>query len=165
MKGICLSRGNDLDKRLYSIWRKMHYRCKNPKHPQYKNYGGKGVKVCDKWNSFVLFASWAIQNGYQDNLTIARIDNNGDYEPSNCRWATHEEQVNNRLLGEYVIINGVKKTFNVRKRSTWEYRINIKTDGSKRIVVSKAGFKTKEEAIEAASSYLKLHYEIGGHKN
>lgn len=164
MKGICINKGNNLDSRLYSIWRKMHYRCENPKHSHYRYYGGRGIKVCDEWNSFVMFACWSIQNGYQDNLTIDRIDNDGNYEPSNCRWSTREEQANNRSLGEHVVVKNKVKSFSIRKRSTWEYRITQR-EGTKRIEISKAGFKTKEEAIESASSYIKSHPEIRGHKS
>ena len=151
---ISLRNGNPLDKRLFEIWRKMHYRCENPKHNQYKNYGGRGITVCDEWNSFVYFSAWAITHGYSDDLTIDRIDNDKGYSPDNCRWATAKEQANNKQRSIPVYVNGVPKSFSVRQRNKkWEYRIEVdRTPIRKQI--SKCGFNTKEEAVEAATKYI-----------
>lgn len=89
--------------RLYSIYCNMKQRCYNKNTRQYKNYGGRGIKVCDEWlNNYTSFYNWAINNGYKDNLTIDRINVNGNYEPTNCRWATNEEQKYNKTTSRYI---------------------------------------------------------------
>lgn len=83
--------------RLYNIWANMKQRCNNKNHPRYKDYGGRGISICDEWlHSFQTFYEWSINNGYEKHLTIDRIDNNGDYEPCNCKWSTYLEQSHNR---------------------------------------------------------------------
>jgi len=96
--------------RLFKIWDGMHERCERIKHPQYKNYGGRGIKICAEWQVYELFAKWARNNGYAENLTLDRIDVNGNYEPSNCRWATMKEQMSNKRTNHFVMANGERMT-------------------------------------------------------
>lgn len=92
--------------RLYNIWASIRQRCYYKKSKQYKDYGGRGIKICDEWlNNFVEFELWAKQNGYKENLTIDRINVDGNYEPSNCRWVTMKEQNNNKRNNRYIEYN------------------------------------------------------------
>lgn len=121
--------GLDHKSKLYGIWCNMRHRCLTPTHPLYKNYGARGITVCDEWLDFNNFKSWALANGYKENedhktrCSIDRIDNNGNYEPNNCRWATAKEQTNNtrknvsitykgetHTLAEWADIKGIKYT-------------------------------------------------------
>ena len=82
--------------RLYNIWVGMRKRCNTKTSRAYKWYGGRGIGICGEWNRFIVFREWAIKNGYSEELTIDRIDVNGNYEPKNCRWITIQEQQKNR---------------------------------------------------------------------
>lgn len=104
--------------RLYKIWDAMRYRCRSETCSIYELYGGRGIRVCDEWeSSFTDFEKWAFDNGYSDNLSIDRIDVNGNYEPSNCRWATDIEQMNNRRCNKYITYNGETKTLSEWNRT------------------------------------------------
>lgn len=97
--------------RLYNIYHKMISRCYNRKDICFEYYGYRGIKVCDEWrNSFEMFKNWSLANGYSDELTIDRINVNGDYEPTNCRWATMKDQQNNRRNNKLITYNGVTHT-------------------------------------------------------
>ena len=97
--------------RLHHIWKTMKQRCNDSNSKNYKNYGAKGISVCDEWmNDFSAFAKWSYNNGYSENLTLDRICSNGNYEPSNCRWETYKVQENNRSNNRYIELNGVSHT-------------------------------------------------------
>lgn len=134
----CLSEKHGLSKdRLYKIRRAMIERCYYPPQPCYPDYGGRGIQICEEWlnkdNGFINFYNWAISNGYKDGLSIDRIDVNGDYEPSNCKWSTPKEQMRNRrntifltykgetrALGEWAEITGIYYDLLLRRyKSGW----------------------------------------------
>lgn len=94
---------NQRHTKLYETWKKMRDRCNRPNATQYKDYGGRGIKVCEEWDkSFQAFYDWSYANGYDDNLTIDRIDNNKGYYPENCRWATYKEQMRNKRTNHII---------------------------------------------------------------
>ena len=96
--------------RLYRIWGNIKGRCYCKSRREYKNYGGRGIKICDEWiSNFQAFYDWAISNGYKDDLTIDRINVNGNYEPNNCRWITNKEQQCNRQYNRIISYNGKSK--------------------------------------------------------
>lgn len=96
--------------KIYGIWNAMRNRCYYKKGKAYKNYGGRGITVCDEWkNSFETFYKWAMENGYKDGLSIERMDNNCGYSPDNCKWINKGEQAQNRRRNYSVTINGVTK--------------------------------------------------------
>lgn len=93
--------------RLYGIWRDMKSRCHNPKSPKHKVYFDRNITVCDEWaNDFEIFYYWAINNGYSEELTIDRIDNEKGYQPDNCRWTTQLEQQRNKRNNHNIHYNG-----------------------------------------------------------
>lgn len=99
------------DTRLYDIWSGIKQRCYNSNRKSYSDYGKRGILMCDEWkNDFMIFYKWALENGYTENMSIDRIDVNGNYEPSNCRWVTDEEQRLNKRNTIYVEVFGEKKT-------------------------------------------------------
>ena len=135
--------------RLYKVWDGMKYRCYNPNCPEYNKYGGRGIKVCSEWRyDYAAFRKWSYENGYDPNAghmqcTIDRIDVNGDYEPSNCRWATPEMQANNTRYNHRLTIDGETKTV-----SEWS---RISGVGSKTILYRlRAGWNEKEAVFKAA---------------
>ena len=106
-----LTTHNSTNTRIYNTWWNIRRRCYNKNNKHYKNYGGRGIKVCDEWlNNFVAFKEWAMHNGYNDKLTLDRINVDGNYEPSNCRWVDNISQQNNRRNNNYISYKGEIRT-------------------------------------------------------
>ena len=96
---------------LYSVWQGMKGRCYNENDPRYADWGGRGIKVCEEWrHDFMAFHDWALANGYEEGLAIDRIDNDGDYCPENCRWATQKQQSRNRRSNINITIGNSTRT-------------------------------------------------------
>lgn len=96
---------------LFKTWMRMKARCYSPSHNSYKNYGGRGIEICPKWkDDFQSFVYWAVAAGYKPELSIERINVNGNYEPANCRWATLKEQKNNTRRTHRIQAFGETKT-------------------------------------------------------
>lgn len=112
--------------KLYAVWRGLRSRCNNSNHPFYCDYGGRGITVCKEWDNtndgFQNFYDWSVKSGYKDDLSIDRIDNNGNYEPNNCRWATIKQQCNNRRSNIVLNYKGVAHTV-----SEWSEIIQVKS--------------------------------------
>ena len=105
---------------LHGVWKTMKSRCKDEYNRNYKNYGARGISVCKEWSdSFRVFFLWAIKSGYNRGLSIERIDVNGNYEPSNCRWATLQEQNENKTTNIMITFDGEKKCL-----SAWAKRFD-----------------------------------------
>ena len=111
--------------RLYRIWFHMRQRCANVNAINYKSYGGRGITVCDEWQSFLPFYEWAIKSGYDDSLTIDRIDNDKGYSPSNCRWVDAITQANNKRNNHYITVGDKTESISSWARITGIERSTI----------------------------------------
>lgn len=114
--------------RLFNIWSGMRDRCNNQNSKSYKDYGDRGVKICREWsgeNGFINFYNWSINNGYEKDLTIDRIDVNGNYEPNNCRWVDMKTQCNNRRNNFNININGEVKSISEWSKISGVHRETI----------------------------------------
>lgn len=132
--------------RIYNIYTLMKGRCFNKHNPRYDYYGGRGITICNEWlgeHGFENFYLWSMENGYADNLSIDRIDNDGNYEPSNCRWSTNTQQVNNRRNYGEIKYCGIvkdatgyraqvtvcgKKIYIAHSKGDIEFLVNIRND-------------------------------------
>lgn len=111
---------NPSHKRAYRIWNDMKRRCFCTNRKDYPRYGGRGITMCDNWLNFQNFWDWSLTNGYDDNLSIDRINPNGNYEPSNCRWSNAKEQANNKRNNHYITFRGVTKSM-----ADWSNELDI----------------------------------------
>lgn len=115
---------------IYAVWQTMKQRCNNPKNQKYKWYGAKGVTYCEEWESVEVFYKWCLSNGYEEGLTLDRIDSNGNYEPKNCRFVPISEQQSNKTNTHFIEYNGEIHTLTEWSkilqipRSTLSNRIN-----------------------------------------
>ena len=107
MSGAVVKTHGESHTRLHNIWCGMNNRC-NPNHINTRGYAERGIKICDEWKSYEAFAEWARNSGYNDDLSIERIDVNGDYCPENCTWIAFSKQARNRRTTHWVTYNGVK---------------------------------------------------------
>ena len=154
----CLKRDNVIAKntthgssntRLFGVWCAMRKRCENNRDRSWKNYGGRGISVCEEWHDFAVFQKWALSNGYERGLTIERNDNCGSYDPSNCCFATHAIQSRNTRRNRRVEIFSETKTY---------------ADWSKdpRCVVSRRSFERRIVAGWDATEALTLSFRKSG---
>lgn len=140
--------------RIYQCWSDMKQRCDNPHNQFYYRYGGRGIKICDEWRDFPTFCSWALSHGYREDLTIERIDNDGDYCPDNCKWATQQEQsLNKTHLPSKTGFVGIRFRAN---RYQAEFTRNC-------VSYYVGRFKTLEEAVAARAAALEA-WEIDNNR-
>lgn len=132
--------------RLYTIWANMRSRCNNPNAQSYAYYGARGIKVCPKWDEYSEFKKWAHATGYSDDLSIDRIDTDGDYTPENCRWATHKEQMNNTRRNHLLEYGGESMTM-----KAWSERTGIPYHTLKHRI-NTYGFTTEEALTRTVST-------------
>ena len=107
--GLCLDE-NGKKTRLYTVWSRMRQRCSDKNSSDYDRYGGRGISVCDEWMDYKNFHDWAMTKGYKEGLTIERTDNDGNYEPSNCKWITLEAQARNKRNNRLITYKGETRT-------------------------------------------------------
>ena len=149
--------------KLYYAWTNMKTRCNNPNYKGWKNYGGRGIKLCSEWQSFKNFKEWAFENGYSEGLTIERIDVNGGYNPDNCTWATIIEQGYNKTDTKYVNYNGKRvclakicNELNLNYKNVWR-RMNENNISFKEAIKSRDN-RRKVKCIGTNKVYESVEY-------
>lgn len=133
--------------RIHKEWRGILHRCKNPSASHYENYGGRGIDVCEEWkgeNGFINFYNWSMQNGYSDDLTLDRKDNDKGYSPDNCRWVTHMENCHNRGVRKDSTTGYAGVQERLLTSGKLKYRVSITTN-YKRLNLGQ--YDTLEEAV------------------
>ena len=152
IKDVNNRKHGDTETRLYKIWTGMTSRCYNKNNYNYQRYGGRGIKVCIEWREYKSFKEWSIENGYQDDLSIDRINNNGNYEPDNCRWADSKTQnrntrkINSRNTSGY---RGVSLSNNKKKWCAY-IRVDYK-------LINLGRYDLKTDAAKAYDNYITEH--------
>ncbi len=138
--------------RLYNTWCNMKRRCNNPSAHEYKYYGAKGIRLCEEWNNdFISFMNWSYANGYNDTLTIERIDYNSDYRPDNCKWIPSNEQAKNKSTNLFITYKGKTQIL-----ADWCRELNLDYDFiEKRMSVNHFSF---EQAINVPKFHRKDSY-------
>ncbi len=139
----------DSKSRLFGIHTKIRHRCNNPKNNGFAAYGAVGITLCQEWEDFLVFKEWAVSNGYEDHLTIDRIDSGRGYSPDNCRWATYETQARNRRK-----CSPTKTSIylGVSKQTGYKWIAGVKVKGNQ---IHLGSFNTEIEAAKARDSYIK----------
>ena len=135
--------------RNYTLWSNIIQRCENPNHNFYKNYGASGIKICDEWKKYENFMKWSMANGYTDYLTIDRINNDGNYEPNNCRWVDRFVQAQNSKVIRVGNKSGYKGVNWYKNTNRWLARITV---NGKRICLGY--FKNILDAAKAYDQYV-----------
>ena len=134
--------------RLYNIWRKLKDRVSNIKNKDYQNYGGRGISICEEWLDVQNFYDWAMSNGYSDGLSLDRIDNDGNYEPSNCRWTTRTIQSRNQRMQKNNKSGYRGVSYN---KSQGKYKAQIRVN---KIHIHLGSFLTAVEGAIAYNNYI-----------
>lgn len=135
---------SDEDRKIARVYYGMKNRCYNPNEPSYVNYGGRGISICEEWyDKPEKFIEWAKSNGYSKELTIDRIDVNGDYSPSNCRWATQQDQANNKRNNRKITVNGETHTV-----AQWARILDINVHTLTNHSLNYPGYSSAEEYIK-----------------
>lgn len=160
--------------KLYGIWKSLRQRCENPNDPRYNRYGGRGIKVCDEWKEFAPFYEWSMANGYKDEplpsgrnkLSIDRINNDGNYEPNNCRWVDDFVQANNKSTcmpkeKKYKVCPICNKQFVAKGSATITCS---KKCGNKHRILERQE-QTKDKYKKECPICHKIFEERGGHFN
>ena len=145
-------------KKLYDVWTKMKSRCYDLKAPSYKNYGARGISICYEWKEdFYKFYNWSLDNGYSDDLTIDRIDVNGNYCPENCRWVNMKIQQNNKRNNHLITYNNQTKTM-----QEWADNFNLNITTISERIKSGCDLEHLFLSIEDYKEYKKITMQENG---